>query len=63
VAANTGWTWSLASLARGGIVDVHFATPPDAGLPALLVLAAAAAAAVLWATRGPPAAASRSAVD
>ena len=54
VAANTAWTWGLSSLARGGLIDVHFAAPADAGVPALVVLGTAAAAALVWAVRGSP---------
>jgi len=52
VGANAAWTWTLGSVMRGGLVDVRFATEPDAGIPALAVLAAATVAAVL-ATRRP----------
>ncbi len=63
VAANTAWTWCLGSLARGGVLDVRFAVPPEAGLPALAVLGAAAAAALFWTLRRPPTAASPGAAE
>jgi hypothetical protein len=51
VGANTAWTWGLGSIVRGGLLDVRFATEPDAGLPALVVLAAGAGAAAFWSLR------------
>jgi hypothetical protein len=54
VGASAAWTWTLGSVVRGGVVDVRFATEPDAGVPALAVLAAASVAvAALMATRRP----------
>ena len=50
VGANAAWTWTLGSVVRGGVVDLRFATEPDAGVPALAVLLAATVAA-LWAMR------------
>jgi hypothetical protein len=50
VGANAAWTWTLGSVVRGGVVDIRFATEPEAGVPALAVLLAATVAA-LSATR------------
>lgn len=50
VGANAAWAWTLGSIVRGGVLDVRFATEPDAGIPALAVLLAATVAAH-WATR------------
>jgi hypothetical protein len=49
--ANAVWTFALGSALRGAVIDVRFATEPDAGLPALLVLAMAGASALGWALR------------
>jgi hypothetical protein len=51
VAANAAWMWGLGSIVRGGLVDVRFAAEPDAGVPALVVLAAAVGAAAFWSLR------------
>ena len=51
IAANAGWTWTLGSLAHGGLLDVRFVGQGEANVPAALVVAAAAIAAVLWARR------------
>jgi hypothetical protein len=59
VAANAAWTLTLGPLVRGALVDVRFAAQPDAGLPALVVLALAALAASAWARRIPPVAGGR----
>ena len=50
-AANAAWAWALGSVAGGGVLEVRLPVPPDAGLPALLVLAVGAAAASFWALR------------
>jgi hypothetical protein len=39
-AANASWMWTLGSIAHGGLVDVRFASEPDGGASALVVLAA-----------------------
>jgi hypothetical protein len=49
--ANTTWTFLLGSALRGAALDIRFADEPDAGLPALLVLALAAAAGFGWTLR------------
>jgi hypothetical protein len=49
VGANAAWMWVLGSIARGGLLDVRFATESDAGLPAVAAAAIAAAVAVAWA--------------
>jgi hypothetical protein len=41
-AANASWTWTLGSLAHGGVAEVRFATEPDAAASSLVVLAMAA---------------------
>jgi hypothetical protein len=50
--ANAAWAVTLGPIVHGGLVDVRFAAPPDAGLPALLIAAAAALAASLWGLAG-----------
>ncbi len=53
VAANAGWTWTLGSIAHGGVLDVRFAGEGDASAATTLVVAAAAVAAALWARPRP----------
>jgi hypothetical protein len=53
VGANSAFAWTLGSVLRGGLVDVRFATLPEAGMPALLGLGAAGVAACVWAGRAP----------
>jgi hypothetical protein len=51
VGANAAWVWGLESIVRGGLLDVRFATEPDAGLPAVGAASLAAIAALAWASR------------
>jgi hypothetical protein len=46
-AANASWTWTLGSLARGGLLDVRFGADPDGQTGTIVVLAAAALAATI----------------
>jgi hypothetical protein len=46
--ANTAWSFAFGTGIRGALFDVRFATEPDAGLPAIVVLALASAAAAWW---------------
>jgi hypothetical protein len=49
VGAGAAWTWTLQSVVRGSLLDVRFASEPDAGVPALITAAVAAALGLLWA--------------
>jgi hypothetical protein len=51
IAANAAWTWTLLSVAHGGLLDLRFAGQSEASVPMAVVVAAAAIAAVLWARR------------
>ena len=51
IGASAAWAWSLQSLVSGGLVDVRFPTPSDAGIPALVSVSVAAALALVWAAR------------
>jgi hypothetical protein len=52
-AANAAWALTLGPVAHGGLLDVRFAVEPEAGIPALVVVALAAIAASLWALAAP----------
>jgi len=51
IAASAAWAWTVGPLTHGGLLDLRFATEPDASLLAVAVLAVGAAAALGWVAR------------